>query len=312
MSYNRIAVYGHRGWASSAIFNALVASGAPIKLIHRPGSDVSSVPSSVSMVELDIEKQQQELIAALQDIDIVISLVGLEGILKQHAFVKAIPSTNVKLFVPSDLGVRADDEQGLRVPMKKTKDEVEEAAKKADISTTMVQVGCFAESAFSIGILGIDYPGNRMVFTGDSANQFVNICTRDYVAAAYASIFASTPPAKLAGRVIGISELKATGSEIAAALKKKYGAEPQIFRHSLEKVNDEVETCIKNGIPLSLAWWVRKMWGSGTLVGLVGNEVWEVEGYKKVSLEELLVGGKLAPYRNMPPQIVQAFNDTIQ
>ncbi|KAI1453280.1 NmrA-like family protein [Annulohypoxylon moriforme] len=311
MSYNRIAVYGHRGWAGSAIVNALIASGVPIKVIYRPGSDVSSLPSSVAKVELDIEKQQQELIAALQDIDIVISLVGHEGVLRQHAFVKAIPSTNVKLFVPSDLGLQVTDEQGLRVPVNKTKHEVYEAAKKAGIPTTVVQVGCFAESAFSITIMGIDYPGNRMVFTGDSANQLVSICTRDYVAKAYASIFSRTPPAGLAGRVIGVSELKATGSEIAAALKKKHGAEPQIFRHSLEKVDNEIETCIKNGIPLSLAWWCRKTWGNGTLVKSVGEEIWEVEGYQKATLEELLVGGKLAPYRDLPPQVKQAFDSTI-
>ncbi|KAI2465646.1 NmrA-like family protein [Annulohypoxylon bovei var. microspora] len=311
MSYNRIAVYGHRGWASSAIFNALVSSGAPIKVIYRPGSDVSSLPASVAKVEVDVEKQQQELIAALQDVDIIISLVGHEGIQRQHAFVKAIPSTNVKLFVPSNLGIRVLDEQGLRVPVNKAKYEVEEAAKKASIAMTVVEVGCFAKSTFSIGILGIDYPSNRLVFTGDSANQQVNICTRKYVAAAYASIFASTPPAELVGQIIGISELKATGSEIAAVLKKKYGVEPQVFRHSLEKVDNEIETCIKNGIPLSLAWWCRKTWGNGTLVKSVGEEIWEVKGYQKVTLDDLLVGGKLVPYRDVPPQVVQAFNSTI-
>lgn len=71
MSFNRIAVYGHRGWAGSAIFKALVASGAPVKVIYRPGSDVSSIPSGLAKIELDIEKQQEELIAALQDIDIL-------------------------------------------------------------------------------------------------------------------------------------------------------------------------------------------------------------------------------------------------
>lgn len=79
------------------------------------------------------------------------SLVGHEGVQRQHGFVKAIPSTNVKLFVPSDLGIRALDEQGLRVPVNKTKDGVEKAAKDAGIPTTVVVLGCFAESAFSIG-----------------------------------------------------------------------------------------------------------------------------------------------------------------
>ncbi|KAI1414491.1 NmrA-like family protein [Hypoxylon sp. FL1857] len=309
MSYNRIAVYGHRGWASSAIVEALISSGASIKVLYRPGSDVSSLPSSVVKVEVDVENQQQ-LIDALQDVDIVISLVGHEGVKRQHAFVKAIPNTNVKLFVPSDLGLRMSDEQGLRVPVNKAKHEVEEAAKKAGIPTTVVLIGCCAESTFSIGIMGIDYPGNRIIFTGDSANQQVSICTRKYVAAAYASIFARTSPAQLAGRAIGISEMKATGSEIAAVLEEKHGAEPQIFRHSLEKVDKEIETCIKNGIPLSLAWCCRKAWGNGTLVKGVGEDIWDVEDYKRASVEELLLGGKLEPYRDVPAHVREAFNST--
>lgn len=70
MPYNRLAVYGHRGWASSAIVDALAKSGAPLKVIHRPGSDVSSLPSSVTTAEVDI-KDEAALAAALQDIDIL-------------------------------------------------------------------------------------------------------------------------------------------------------------------------------------------------------------------------------------------------
>lgn len=79
------------------------------------------------------------------------SLVGHEGVERQHAFVKAIPSTNVKLFVPSDLGPPVHDEQGLRVPVNKAKHEVETAAKDAGIPTATMLVGSFAESAFAIG-----------------------------------------------------------------------------------------------------------------------------------------------------------------
>jgi nucleoside-diphosphate-sugar epimerase len=70
MSYNRIAVYGHRGWASSVIVNSLAASGAPIKVLHRADSDTSSLPPHVTKVEVDLE-DQTALIAALQDVDIV-------------------------------------------------------------------------------------------------------------------------------------------------------------------------------------------------------------------------------------------------
>ncbi len=70
MSFNRIAIYGHRGWASSGIVSALVASGAPIKVLYRPGSDVSGLPSNVETVSVDVE-DQESLISALSDVDIV-------------------------------------------------------------------------------------------------------------------------------------------------------------------------------------------------------------------------------------------------
>lgn len=134
--------------------------------------------------------------------------------------------------------------------------------------------------------------------------------TRDYVAAAYASIFARTPPAQVQGRAIGLSELQATGNEVASALKRKHGADPQIFAHSLEKVEKEVHACIERGIPLSLPWWCRKAWGNGTSTKGIDQDTWEVEGYQKATLEGLLVDGKLKPYRFLPPPAIEAFNST--
>jgi len=70
MHYNRIAIYGHRGWAASAIVKALVDSGAPIKVLHRPDSDISMLPASIRTVDVDLTATE-EVTKALQDIDIV-------------------------------------------------------------------------------------------------------------------------------------------------------------------------------------------------------------------------------------------------
>lgn len=76
------------------------------------------------------------------------SFAGRDAVLKQHAFVKAIPKTSVKLFVPSDFAFRVD-EQGLRIPANKDKHEIEEAAKVAGVPTTVVLAGAFVESALA-------------------------------------------------------------------------------------------------------------------------------------------------------------------
>jgi hypothetical protein len=67
--------------------------------------------------------------------------------MKQHNFIRAIPKTNVKLFVPSDLGYRVD-EMMATIPVLKAKAEVEKASKDAHIPTTVVLPGNLAESTF--------------------------------------------------------------------------------------------------------------------------------------------------------------------
>ncbi|KAI3535707.1 hypothetical protein CSPX01_11231 [Colletotrichum filicis] len=138
-SFNRIAIYGHRGWASSKITEALIASGAPIRVIYRPGSDISSLPASVTSVEVDVN-DEKALVDALHDIDVVISLVGHEGVERQHAFIKAIPKTEVKLFSPSELAGQYD-EQGLKIGVNKAKRQVEEVSIAAGIPTSLVLLG---------------------------------------------------------------------------------------------------------------------------------------------------------------------------
>ncbi|KAI1817020.1 NAD(P)-binding protein [Poronia punctata] len=263
MTFNRIAIYGHR-------------------------DDPDSLAS------------------ALQDIDVVLSFAARDVVPKQHNIIKAIPRTNVKLFVPSDFGFRVD-EQGLRVPANKAKREVEEAARAAGVPIAVVYVGSFTESSLAFPILGVDVSGNRIIYTGDSANQQLSFCTRNYVAAAYASIFAQTSPDELQGRAIGPSEFKATGRDIAAVLQEKHGVEPQKFYHSIEKVDSQLEDDFINGRPTALSRHCRKAWGTGELVKGLGKDIWEVPGYKKATLRELLLEGKLEPYKELPPQVTQLF-----
>lgn len=70
MSFNRIAVYGHRGWASAAIVRALVDSGAPITVLHQATSPVSMLPATVATRSVDVH-DENSLINALGNIDVV-------------------------------------------------------------------------------------------------------------------------------------------------------------------------------------------------------------------------------------------------
>ncbi|KAF6811533.1 NmrA-like family protein (Rossmann-fold NAD(P)(+)-binding protein) [Colletotrichum sojae] len=313
MAFNRIAVYGHRGWAGSRIVEALIALGAPIKVLYRPGSDVSDLPAIVTTVEVDVD-DEQALVDALQDVDIVISLVGHHGAQKQHAFVKAIPRTGVKLFSPSDLASRFDEE-GLRFSGNKAKHDLEQAAKAAGIPTTVVLTGNFAEFALNTLALGVDIPGNRILYSGNSADERLNICTssstRDYVAAAYASIFASRPVSEIENRVIALTELAPTGREIAAGLAAKHGAPPSVLKHALERVSSELEDGLSSGSPLTVIWLGRKIWATGQQARLVGTDRWDVEGYEKATIDDLIVWGKLGAYREVPLPVQEYFENSL-
>ncbi|OJI84190.1 hypothetical protein ASPTUDRAFT_147540 [Aspergillus tubingensis CBS 134.48] len=303
MAFNRIAVYGHRGFVGSRVVPALIASGAPITVLHRPSSDTSNLPEHVRMIEVDV-LDEDALVDALHDIDIVISLVGDEGTDRQYGFVKAIPRTNVQLFSPSDFCLRYC-EQGMRMPCMKAKAKVEKASKDAGIPTTVIHVGNFAEFTLSTTAVGVDLQNNVLVYTGNSASERVTMCTKDYVAAAYVDIFTTRPIHTIQNRTITLSELAPTGMEIAAIMKEKNGRDPSIATRSLEEINQRIEDSLSKESNLAVPAYCRKMWGTGDMMKMLPDDLWEVEGYRKASLEDLVIGGKLESYRTLPDHVLE-------
>ncbi|KAH9213917.1 nmrA-like family protein [Leptodontidium sp. 2 PMI_412] len=305
MSANRIAVYGHRGRFSSRIVSVLIASDAHITVLYRPGSDISNLPARVPKIEVDV-LDQDALVAALQNINIVLSLVGDEGVSREFGFVSAIPRTNVKLFthcpppsVPSDLGLRYG-EDGMAIPLLKKKEQVQEATRQAGIPLTVVLIANFAEFTLGSIVMGIDIEGNRLLYTGNAAIEKASMCTVEYVAAAYVSIFTTSPIAEISNRAIGLVELAPTGEDIATALQKKHGKKPKIFRQSIEKVNEQFSDRLKSDMSaLAPAWYYRKLWGTGELTSLLGSDIWDLRSYKKATLDDLIVERKVGSYRDL-------------
>ncbi|KAF5534002.1 hypothetical protein FMEXI_11509 [Fusarium mexicanum] len=303
MSFNRIAVYGHRGFVASRVVPALIASGAPITVLHRSTSDTSSLPEHVKKIQVDV-LDQDALVAALQDIDIVLSFVGDEGTDRQHGFVKAIPRTNAKLFVPSDFCLRYC-EQGMRMPCMKAKANVEKVSKDAGIPTSVVHMGNSAEFTLNTLAVGIDLQNNVLVYTGNSANERVTMCTMRYVAAAYVDIFTTRPIHTIQNRTFTLSELTPTGIEIAAVMKEKNGREPSISTRSLNEINQTIEGHISNESNLAVPSYCRKMWGTGEMMKMLPDDLWQVKDYKKATLQDLVIGGELESYRALPDQVLE-------
>ncbi|GMG07169.1 unnamed protein product [Aspergillus oryzae var. brunneus] len=177
--------------------------------------------------------------------------------------------------------------------------------------------------------VGVDLQNNILVYTGNSASEKVTMwcvtfypeaphlnypfglikpfpcSTKDYVAAAYVDIFTTRPISTIQNRTITLSELAPTGMEIAAIMKEKNGRDPSIATRSLEEVNRKIEDCISRESNLAVAAYCRKIWGTGEMMKMLPNDLWEVKDYRKASLEDLVLGGRLESYRVLPDQVLE-------
>ncbi|KAJ5213206.1 hypothetical protein N7449_000375 [Penicillium cf. viridicatum] len=199
------------------------------------------------------------------------------------------------LFVPSDLAARYDD-QGNQIPVNRNKVEVEKAARQAAIPTTVVLPGNFAEFALGTPALGVDYESNKIQFIGNSALEPLNLCTRSYVAAAYASIFASTPISQLKDRDLALCELRPTGTEIAEALTQRFWVAPLSRSESEEHIVQALDEAVETANPFALGLYCRKIWATGEQAKMIGDDVWGVKNYSKATVSNLIAESKLKPY----------------
>ncbi|THX22247.1 hypothetical protein D6C98_05860 [Aureobasidium pullulans] len=132
--------------------------------------------------------------------------------------------------------------------------------------------------------MGIDIVNNRILHTGKSRENPVWLCSRDYVAAGSASLFFLCSASSLAGRTIGLNELHPTTWDIESALHKKAGVPPRVAFDSVQNATDLAKADRLDAL-------VRKKMGDGT--HNVGQDMWEVEGYRKRTLDDFISGEAL-------------------
>lgn len=106
-----------------------------------------------------------------------------------------------------------------------------------------------------------------------------------------------------------MSELVVTGNQIVAALTKQHGAKTQEHAMTIDTASHKMHEAIDKGSPLAAMWYYRKVWATGALRALVGDDIWEMDGYRRMTLDELFVRGKLQSYRELPPQVIQIMAD---
>lgn len=141
----------------------------------------------------------------------------------------------------------------------------------------------------------------------NKANLYSSV---DYVAAAYVDIFSATPIDQISNTAIWLCEFQATGGEIAQALGRKHGSAPTIFRQSLATVERMIDTRLAKGDMTAIALTYRYPWGEMTEDKHSGEKLWTVKDYRKTTLNEVVVEGKLGHYKELPPQFVAGLKAT--
>ncbi|RKO91458.1 hypothetical protein BDK51DRAFT_23926 [Blyttiomyces helicus] len=288
--FNRLAIIGYTGWAAEPITKAFINAGVPVKLLNRVGStaDPSKFPTdakNVTTAQFDYD-DEASIVKAFEDIDIVISLVSGPGLASQIKLAPALAkSPSVKLFVPSELGGDYDRELARNIEIVEVKFKVQDALKKERVPFVLVPIGGFAEFVFSIPFLGINLATNEIELADGSQSNTLAVSSVAYTAAGFLSLFATTPPAQLAGRHIWLIERRVSGDEIVAALKKT--AEPKVTVRPLEEVRGVIA---QGGYP-GLAALVRTQWAEGGHAA--GADVWEVVGYERATVEDWVGGRRL-------------------
>ncbi|KAK3711903.1 hypothetical protein LTR37_009421 [Vermiconidia calcicola] len=279
---DKIAIIGHNGWVASHIIRALAAHPfhQPLRILAREGSSTAQLPSNVEVVHYAWD-DYTALHNALEGVDILISFLGHEVLKEQAKLIQPMQEAGVKLFVPSDLALPYTDEERTNVQVPREKGELEQNLKANGIPFVVVCIGNFTSFALDSPYMGVDLPNNRIVHVGRSRETAIWLCTRDYVAAGFVSIFSQASPSELAGRLIGLNELRPTTLEIEQAMAKQSGRQPQVFDETVENMVREAQQGRLDAL-------VRKKMGDGSHTAVRSmDEIWQFES-PKMSLEELI------------------------
>ncbi|THW84124.1 hypothetical protein D6D18_07907 [Aureobasidium pullulans] len=252
---DKIAIIGHNGWAAQAIVKSLAAQAftTPLRVLARDASSITSLPDNVEVARYSWDREES-IASALYGIDIL-----LQGLSDQTRLVPYMRNANIKLFAPSDLALPYTPEERKTVTVPREKEQLEETLKNAGVPFVTILIGNFTSFA-------LDSP------------------SRDYVAAGYASLFSQCSVSSLAGRTIGFNELHPTTGDIEVALHKKAGVPPRVAFDSVQNAADLTKADRLDAL-------VRKKIGDGT--HNVGQDIWEIEGYRKRTLDDFISGDAL-------------------
>ncbi|KAI5120267.1 hypothetical protein M0805_004603 [Coniferiporia weirii] len=224
--YKNFAVAG-AGYIGKPIVKALIEKknegtiSSVTILTRSAGGHEDLVASGVKPVTVDYGSPSS-LKSALDNIDVVISTLGVEALDLQGDIAVAAKTAGVKLFVPSEFGNITD---GAKEGAFKQKDDVKTELKELGLPYAAFYTGVFPELLFKPGVaetFGYEFANGKATVggSGDSAISFTVLAD---VARFVAHALTAFPPEKIERRVIRIEGDRTTFNQIPADWTSRTG-----------------------------------------------------------------------------------------
>ncbi|XP_030447358.2 eugenol synthase 1-like [Syzygium oleosum] len=184
---SKILIFGGTGYIGKHMARASVSLGHPTYIYVRPAAAPRTRPSNldlhrefrsvgVRIIEGELE-EHEKLVAALKQVDIVISALACPQVPDQLKIIHAIVAAgNIKRFVPSDFGCEEDKITPLPPfqELLEKKRKIRRVTEAAGIPFTFVTANCFAAYFVNVVLHPHDPQDEIVVYGNGEANAVLN------------------------------------------------------------------------------------------------------------------------------------------
>jgi len=232
-TYTSFAVIG-AGSIGTPVIEALIAKGASVVVITRPGSSTASkVPKGAKSASVDL-KSATALAEAFRthNVEVVVSTIGHPGLPDQPTIAEGAKLAGVKLFVPSEFGYSTI---GLTEGELGVKNKFADHLTEIGLPSARIFVGGF--TSFIPWLVDLESGKFKILGKGQSKASFTAL---EDIAGFTAHILTTLPPSQLTNAIFRIQGSHVTLLEIAAILGHENDVEhvesfPDQFRTFLHK-----------------------------------------------------------------------------
>jgi len=237
--FSNVIVIGSTGNVGPSIIDNLFLNAEYFKQITAVTSSNVDDPKfaniksrGVKVVQVDLD-DKQSLVNAFKGYDVIISVIGVPGFLKQILFIDAAVEAGVKHFVPSEFGADIFDPTVLNVGVLDPKRKVEEHlfayAKQGNITYTIFNTGVFFDWALKTGFIDFDLKTQEVVLYNEGKHPFVSTNVEEIGKFVVAAL---KRPDLSINKQLRLGTLFVSQQEILQSLEKATGKKWTIKGHS--------------------------------------------------------------------------------